>query len=61
VIVATMNTAKTASSVRTMAVCARSTMREPIRLMPGVPRMTAVVKTLSQAGPASSPMNSDVA
>jgi P-type Ca2+ transporter type 2C len=30
VIVATMNTAKTASSVRTMAVCARSTMREAL-------------------------------
>ena len=56
-----MKTTKTASSAMTITDCALSTMLEPTMLMASTARTMAVVKTLSQAGPASSPMNSAVA
>ena len=60
-IVTAMKTAKTASSTITISDCARSTTREPTRLIASIPTMIAEVKTLSQPAAASSPMNSDVA
>ena len=52
--VTAMKTAKTARSRRTIADCARSTTREPTRLIPAIPTMIAEVKTLSQPAAASS-------
>ena len=59
--VTAMKTAKTPSSTITISDCARSTTFEPTRFTATIASTTAVVKTLSQPAPASSPMNSDVA
>ena len=56
-----MKTAKTASRTTTISDWARSTMREPTRLMAAIETTIRVVNRLSQPAAASSPMKSDVA
>ena len=59
--VTTMKTANTASSVNTISDCARETSADPTIEIAAIATTTSVVKTLSQAPPASSPTKSEVA
>ena len=60
-IVTAMKTAKTARRAKTINDWALSTKLAPIMLIAAMPTTITEVKTLSQAAPASSPMNSEVA
>ena len=56
-----MNTAKTTSTPVTITDCARATNRAPTRFTATMTMTSPVMKMLSQAAPALSPTNSDVA
>ena len=60
-IVTAMKTANTASTPVTISDCARATNFAPTRLTVTITSTSAVLKMLSQAAPASSPISSDVA